>query len=101
MTNQRTDWIEQELESLRSQGLLANIRTVESPMDAHIVIDGPRVINLCANNYLGLANHPRLKDAAKRAIDEWGIGPGAVRTIAGTTALHIELERRLAAFKHA
>ncbi|MBL8146237.1 MAG: glycine C-acetyltransferase [Anaerolineae bacterium] len=97
----RTAWIETELESLRSQGLLANIRTVESPMDAHIVIDGRRVINLCANNYLGLANHPRLKEAAKRAIDTYGIGPGAVRTIAGTMKLHLDLERRLAEFKHA
>ena len=101
MTSTRTSWIETELESLRSQGLLANIRTVESPMDAHIVIDGRRVINLCANNYLGLANHPRLKEAAKRAIDTYGIGPGAVRTIAGTMKLHLDLERRLAEFKHA
>ena len=101
MSNTRTAWIETELESLRSQGLLANIRTVESPMDAHIVIDGRRVINLCANNYLGLANHPRLKEAAKRAIDTYGIGPGAVRTIAGTMKLHLDLERRLAEFKHA
>ena len=101
MSNTRTAWIETELESLRSQGLLANIRTVESPMDAHIVIDGRRVINLCANNYLGLANHPRLKEAAKRAIDTYGIGPGAVRTIAGTMTLHLDLERRLAEFKHA
>jgi len=101
MSNTRTAFIETELESLRSQGLLANIRTVESPMDAHIVIDGRSVINLCANNYLGLANHPRLKEAAKRAIDTYGIGPGAVRTIAGTMTLHVELERRLAEFKHA
>ena len=101
MTNQRTAWIEQELESLQSQGLLANIRTVESPMDAHIVINGRNVINLCANNYLGLANDPRLKEAAKRAIDQYGIGPGAVRTIAGTMKLHLDLERRLAEFKHA
>lgn len=101
MTNTRTAWIEAELENLRSQGLLANIRTVDSPMDAHIVIDGRPVINLCANNYLGLANHPRLKDAARRAIDQYGIGPGAVRTIAGTMRLHVELERRLAEFKRA
>ena len=101
MTSTRTSWIETELDALRSQGLLANIRTVESPMDAHIVIDGRSVINLCANNYLGLANHPRLKEAAKRAIDTYGIGPGAVRTIAGTMTLHLDLERRLAEFKHA
>ncbi|HYO89243.1 MAG TPA: glycine C-acetyltransferase [Candidatus Limnocylindrales bacterium] len=101
MTSTRTAWIEAELNSLREQGLLANIRTVDSPMDAHIVIGGRPVINLCANNYLGLANHPRLKAAAKRAIDQYGIGPGAVRTIAGTMRLHVELERRLAEFKHA
>jgi glycine C-acetyltransferase len=100
-THTRTDWIAAELESLREQGLLANIRTVDSPMDAHIVIDGRPVINLCANNYLGLANHPRLKEAAKRAIDQYGIGPGAVRTIAGTMRLHVELEQALADFKHA
>jgi glycine C-acetyltransferase len=70
-------------------------------MDAHIVIDGRHVINMCANNYLGLANHPRLKDAAKHAIDEWGIGPGAVRSIAGTMSLHVKLEKRLAEFKRA
>ena len=64
-----------------------------------IIIDGRPVINLCANNYLGLANHPRLRRAAKRAIDQYGIGPGAVRTIAGTMSLHLELERRLAEFK--
>jgi len=63
------------------------------------VYDGRRVINLCSNNYLGLANHPRLKDAARRAIDAYGVGSGAVRTIAGNMAIHQTLERRLAAFK--
>ncbi len=67
--------------------------------DAWLTIDGQRVLNFCSNNYLGLANHPRLRDAAKPAIDQYGVGPGAVRTIAGTPSLHVELERRLAAFK--
>jgi glycine C-acetyltransferase len=64
-----------------------------------MVVDGQRVLNFCTNNYLGLANHPALKEAAKKALDEWGAGPAAVRTIAGTQALHVELERRLAEFK--
>jgi glycine C-acetyltransferase len=101
VTDSKTQWIADEIAALREQGLYNTIRTVESPMDAHIVIDGKHVINMCANNYLGLANHPRLKDAAKRAIDQWGIGPGAVRTIAGTMSLHVQLEKRLAEFKHA
>jgi glycine C-acetyltransferase len=101
MSNDALNWIEQELADLAAKGLGANIRTVDSPMDAWVTIDGRRVLNFCANNYLGLANHPRLREAAKHAIDRYGIGPGAVRTIAGTTTLHIELERRLAEFKHA
>ena len=92
-------WIDDELANLESQGLLTNIRTIESPMDGWVTIDGRRVLNFCANNYLGLANHPRVRAAAKQAIDEFGVGPGAVRTIAGTMSLHLELEERLAAFK--
>jgi len=95
----KTDWIEQELNTLKEQGLFANIRTIESPMDAWVTIEGRRVLNFCANNYLGLANHPQLRNAAKSAIDTMGIGPGAVRTIAGTMSLHIQLEKRLAEFK--
>lgn len=94
-------WIDQELEQLAAAGLRTNIRTIESPMDAWVTIDGRRLLNFCANNYLGLANHPRLRKAAQTAIDDFGVGPGAVRTIAGTTALHLALEERLAAFKHA
>ncbi len=62
-------------------------------------IDGKRVLNMCSNNYLGFANDPRLCEAAKRAIDEYGVGPGAVRSIAGTMTLHVELERRISRFK--
>src|SRR5687768_4037113 len=96
-----TAFLETQLQDLRDQGLYNNIRTIGSPMDGHITVDGKPVLNFCANNYLGLANHPRLKEAAKRAIDQYGIGPGAVRTIAGTMTLHVELERRLAQFKGA
>ncbi|NLH09121.1 MAG: glycine C-acetyltransferase [Chloroflexi bacterium] len=99
-TEAKTHWIEEELASLKEQGLYTNIRVIESPMDGWVTIDGRRVLNFCANNYLGLANHPQLREAAKRAIDKYGVGPAAVRTIAGTTELHIKLEQRLAEFKH-
>ena len=92
-------WIDEEMARLSDAGLLADIRTIESPMDAWVTIDGRPLLNFCANNYLGLANDPRLRRAAKEAIDRYGIGPGAVRTIAGTMSLHLELERRLAEFK--
>ncbi|MEZ4731826.1 MAG: glycine C-acetyltransferase [Caldilineaceae bacterium] len=99
--NDLLGWLDQEREQLAEASLLFNIRTIDSPMDAWVTIDGRRVLNFCANNYLGLANHPRLRQAAKAAIDQYGIGPGAVRVIAGTMSLHIELEQRLAAFKKA
>jgi len=92
-------FIDAEMERLRREGLFINIRVMGSPADARMVVDGRRVLNLCTNNYLGLANHPQIKAAAKEAIDRWGVGPAAVRTIAGTQELHVELERRLAQFK--
>ena len=95
----KTDWITQELEDLKVKGLYNRIRTIGSPQGAWLVVDGKKVLNFCSNNYLGLANHPGLVAAAKKAVDEMGIGPAAVRTIAGTMTLHLELERRLAAFK--
>jgi len=101
MIADKTQYLSDQLDDLKAQGLYNNIRTIDSPMDAHVTIDGRKLINLCANNYLGLANHPRLKQAAKDAIDTYGIGPGAVRTIAGTFSLHETLETRLAQFKKA
>jgi glycine C-acetyltransferase len=97
----KTQYLADQIADLQSQGLYNRIRTIDSPMDGHVVINGKQVLNLCANNYLGLANHPRLKEAAKKAIDQYGIGPGAVRTIAGTLSLHDKLEQRLAEFKKA
>jgi len=79
--------------------LRINFRVIETAADAWMIVDGKKVLNFCTNNYLGLANDPRLKEAAKRAIDEWGVGPAAVRTIAGNQKLHLELESRLAEFK--
>ncbi len=94
-------WIDQELAKLREAGLYNQIRTMESPMEGKIQIEGREMLNFCANNYLGLANHPRIRQAAKSAIDEYGVGPGAVRSIAGTFSLHTQLEERLAQFKRA
>jgi len=95
----KTDWISQEIENLKQAGLYTRIRTIGSAQGAWLTVDGKKVLNFCSNNYLGLANHPRLVAAAKKAVDEMGVGPAAVRTIAGTTTLHLELEKRLAAFK--
>jgi glycine C-acetyltransferase len=96
-----TDWdfLTAELVALEQEGLLSHIRTVESAQGAWITVDGQRVLNLCANNYLGLANHPRLREAAHAAIERFGVGPAAVRSIAGSLSLHHDLEQQLAAFK--
>ena len=92
-------WINDEMNTLQEQGLKINIRTIGSACGPWMIVDGKRVLNFCTNNYLGLANDPRLRDAAKKAIDDWGVGPAAVRSIAGTLELHREFERRIAAFK--
>jgi len=84
---------------LEREGLLIRVRTIESPQGAWISVDGKRVLNLCSNNYLGFANHVQLKEAARKAIDEFGVGPAAVRTIAGNMVLHNQLEEKLARFK--
>lgn len=93
-------YLEDELAQLRARGLYRWPRELGSPQGPRAVYDGREVINLCSNNYLGLAYHPRLREAAKRAVDEWGVGSGAVRTIAGSLRLHRELEEELARFKH-
>src|SRR5512140_1121652 len=95
----KLDWITQEIDGLKSAGLYNRIRTIGSPQGAWLVVDGKKVLNFCSNNYLGLANHPKLVAAACKAAEEMGVGPAAVRTIAGTMSLHLELEKRLAAFK--
>ena len=95
----KTKWIERELNSLREQGLFTNIRTIESAQGAWLTVDGKNVLNFSSNNYLGLANHPSLVQAAQEAVEKYGVGPGAVRTIAGTMSLHNQLERRLANLK--
>ena len=92
-------WIDEELDHLKQAGLYNKIRTLGSPQGAWLIVDGKKVLNFCSNNYLGLANHPRLLKAAEEAMAEYGLGPGAVRTIAGTMDLHLELENRIAKFK--
>lgn len=100
-TSSKLAWIEESLAELKDQGLFTTIRTIQSPQGGRLQVDGKNVLNFCSNNYLGLANDPRLVSGASAAMEEMGVGPAAVRTIAGTTSLHIELEKRLAAFKGA
>jgi glycine C-acetyltransferase len=95
----KLQWIQDEIQKLKDDGLYNRIRTLSSPQGAWLVVDGQRVLNFCSNNYLGMANHPRIVQAAQEAVKKYGVGPAAVRSIAGTMNLHLELERRLAAFK--
>ncbi|BCY16195.1 2-amino-3-ketobutyrate CoA ligase [Leptolinea sp. HRD-7] len=95
----RLNWIQEEIDALQQAGLYNRIRTIGSPQGAWLVVDGKKSLNFCSNNYLGFANHPRLLKAAQAAIDKYGVGPAAVRTIAGTMEIHLELEKRMAAFK--
>jgi glycine C-acetyltransferase len=95
----KLDFILQELTALKEQGLQIIVRVVDSPQGSWITVDGKKVLNLCSNNYLGLANHDVLKRRAQKAIEQYGVGPAAVRTIAGTLSLHRELESRMARFK--
>jgi len=95
------DYLKDRLKELDEQGLLIKERTLEGPTGARARFDGREVVNLASNNYLGLASHPRMNEAAARAAAEFGAGTGAVRTIAGTMSMHRELERRFAEFKHA
>jgi glycine C-acetyltransferase len=92
-------FLREQLTDLENQGLYNTIRHIDGPQGAWLVVDGKKVLNFCSNNYLGLAGHPRLVDAAKAALDRYGVGPGAVRTIAGTMTIHDELEEKLASFK--
>ena len=94
-------FMSEELDRMKREGLYGNIRTLESPQGSTVKIGGKEVLNLCSNNYLGFANDPRVKEKAKSMIDKYGVGPGAVRTIAGTMDLHLELEKKLAVFKGA
>src|SRR5215213_7540316 len=89
-----------ELDALKQQGLYRKLRVLEGKPEAHTTYDHKSVVNLSSNNYLGLTTHPKLVAAALDAVAKYGVGSGAVRTISGTMAMHMELERRLAKFKH-
>jgi glycine C-acetyltransferase len=88
-----------ELEEMRQKGLYRQMRLVAGEQGSRVVIDGREVLLLCSNNYLGLANHPCLKDAAIKAIERYGVGSGAARLVSGNMELHEALERRIAEFK--
>ncbi len=95
----RITWIKEEIAGLKTSGLYNRIRTISSPQGAWLEVEGKHVLNFCSNNYLGLANHPKVVEAVQEAVRKYGVGPGAVRSIAGTMQLHIDLEARLAKFK--
>jgi glycine C-acetyltransferase len=92
-------YLGEELQSLRQQNLYRKLRILEDEQKARTTFDHRSVVNLSSNNYLGLTTHPRLRARALKAVEAFGVGSGSVRTIAGTMAIHMELERRLAEFK--
>ena len=94
------DFLSRELAALKEQSLFTTLPTLDSPQGSRVTINGKECVMICSNNYLGFANHPRLKAAAKKAIDQWGYGCGAVRQIAGTMRIHHQFEEALAKYKH-
>ncbi len=99
MPNAQLQYLTDELGKLREQNLYQKLRVLETEQLPLARFDGQEVINLSSNNYLGLATHPKLKRQAREAIDQYGVGSGAVRSIAGTMAIHMELEEKIARFK--
>jgi glycine C-acetyltransferase len=98
----RTDplaYLGHELDSLKEQHLYRHLRILEDEQKAHTTVDHKSVVNLSSNNYLGLTTHPKLRAAAQKAIEDYGVGTGSVRSIAGTMDIHMALERKLAEFK--
>ena len=93
------EFLQKKVQELKEQGLYKELVTLEGPSDAECIINGKKVINLSSNNYLGFANHPRLKKAAIEAIEKYGAGAGAVRPIIGNMKIHDDLEKLLAEFK--
>src|ERR1700741_1896992 len=100
MRNDPLAYLGRELDALKEQKLYRQLRILEDEQKAHTTVDHASVVNLSSNNYLGLTTHPKLREAALDAVRRFGAGSGSVRTIAGTMEMHMELERRLAAFKH-
>src|SRR5881227_627015 len=101
-TATRTDplsYLTDQLNDLKAKGTYFRLRVLEDEQAPECTFDGKHVINLASNNYLGLTTHPKLREAAEKAVRDYGVGSGAVRTIAGTMKLHIELEEKIARFK--
>lgn len=98
---QKTNWFTKQIDELKKAGLYNELKVIDSPISSKIKINKKALLNFSSNNYLGLASDKRLKNAAIKAIKEYGVGPAAVRTIAGTTTLHQELEESIAKFKKA
>jgi glycine C-acetyltransferase len=92
-------YLSDEIDALKQQNLYRRLRVLEDEQKAHTTFDHRSVVNLSSNNYLGLTTHPRLRQRALEAVEVFGVGTGSVRTIAGTMAMHMELERKLAEFK--
>src|SRR5688572_32310189 len=90
--------IENTISEIREAGLYKSERVIESPQDARIEVNGREVLNMCANNYLGLSDHPAIVEAARKSLDEWGYGLSSVRFICGTQAIHKELEAKISEF---
>ncbi|MCA9806392.1 MAG: glycine C-acetyltransferase [Cyanobacteria bacterium HKST-UBA06] len=99
-TTNRLAFLEDDLQQLKDQHLYQELMVMDSAQGVEITIDGRPLLNFSSNNYLGLNTHPKLKEAAKQAIDKYGVGTGSVRTIIGTQDIHQELESKLAEFKH-
>ena len=99
MRHDPLSYLGEELNNLKKQNLYRGLRILQNEQKAHTTFDGRSVVNLSSNNYLGLTTHPRLRERALEALKAFGVGSGSVRTIAGTMAIHMELERRLADFK--
>lgn len=90
--------LEATINDIRDAGLYKSERIIEGPQDSHIDVNGREVLNMCANNYLGLSDHPAIVEAARKSLDEWGYGLSSVRFICGTQAIHKELERKISEF---
>src|SRR5215475_9654437 len=93
-------YLTDQLDDLRARGTHFNLRVLDDEQSPLCTFDGKQVINLASNNYLGLTTHPKLREAAIEATRDYGVGSGAVRTIAGTMKIHMELEEKIAAFKN-
>ena len=99
--NKKFDFLDEEIAQLKAENRFIKLHILESEQAPVAVIDGKKVVNLTSNNYLNMTTHPKVKKAAMEAVEKYGIGTAAVRTIIGTMTMHEELERRLAAFKGA